>query len=65
MGKGLLTFRCAAEYSYGVVIKSPMIHINREAEVAPKLEFLPNDLFFDTGTLGPIRWTQKDDASLA
>lgn len=30
---------------------------NREAEVARTLKFLHKDLFLDTGTLGPTRWT--------
>lgn len=42
-----------------------LIHINREAEVAHPLKFLYEDLFHNTGTLGPNIWTWEDDAELA
>lgn len=41
-----------------------LIHINRAAEVAHTLEFLHRDLFLDSETLSPIRWTWEDDAEL-
>lgn len=56
---------CSPSILSGTIMKPVLvIYINRDEEVVHTLEFLRKDLFLDSETLSPIRWTWEHDAEM-